>query len=56
VGAIIVQFPVFRLLEAAGIQLDTDDFGAKDYLYVAFMTFSLWFVSWAILLTTGASF
>ncbi|WP_299235537.1 hypothetical protein [Natronomonas sp.] len=55
-GAIIVQFPLHRVAEAAGVDLDTDDFGAKDYLYVAFMTFSLWFVCWAILLTTGASF
>lgn len=54
-GAIIVQFPLHRLIEMAGIQLDTDDFGAKDYLYIAFMTFALWFVCWAILLTTGAS-
>ena len=52
-GAIIVQFPLFRVLEKLGLQLDTDDFGAKDYLYVAFMTFALWFVAWTILLTTG---
>ena len=55
-GAVIVQFPLFRLLEMAGIELDTGDFGVKDYLYVAFMTFALWFVCWAILLSTGASF
>ena len=54
-SAIIVQFPLFKLVEMAGVDLDTDDFGAKDYLYIAFMTFSLWFVCWAILLTTGAS-
>ena len=54
-AAIIAQFPLYRLLEMAGLQLDTDDFGAKDYLYITFMTFSLWFVCWAILLTTGAS-
>jgi hypothetical protein len=54
-GAVVVQFPLFRLVEMAGIELDTDDFGVKDYLYVAFMTFALWFVCWAILLTTGAS-
>ena len=55
VSAIIVQFPLFKLIETAGLDLNTDDFGAKDYLYIAFMTFSLWFVCWAILLTTGAS-
>ncbi len=54
-GAVIVQFPLFRLLEMAGLQLDVDDFGVKDYLYIAFMTFSLWFVCWTVLLTTGAS-
>ncbi len=54
-GAVIVQFPILGLLEQAGIELDVEDFGVKDYLYVAFMTFALWFVCWAILLTTGAS-
>ncbi|MFC4358227.1 hypothetical protein ACFO0N_09735 [Halobium salinum] len=47
---ILVQFPLLRV---GGIEVE--DFGAKDYLYVVFMTFALWFVSWAILLTTGAS-
>lgn len=50
-GAVLVQFPVLQL---AGI--DVEDFSAKDYLYVAFMTFSLWFVCWTILLTTGTTF
>ncbi|MFT4883861.1 MAG: protein involved in ribonucleotide reduction [Natronomonas sp.] len=54
-AAILVQFPLLRVLEMAGLELDIEDFGAKDYLYVAFMTFALWFVCWAILLTTGAS-
>jgi len=48
VGAIAVQFPI---LQVAGI--DVNDFSTKDYLYVAFMTFSLWFVSWGVLLTAG---
>jgi hypothetical protein len=47
--AVLVQIPLLRL---AGV--DVDSFGAKDYLYVAFMTVSFWFVVWAILLTTGA--
>jgi len=54
-AAVVVQFPVHRVLEMAGMDLDVDDFGPKDYLYVAFMTFALWFVCWTILLTTGAS-
>ena len=50
-GAILVQFPVLR---AVGI--DVEDFSTKDYLYVAFMTFSLWFVCWGILLSTETTF
>ena len=49
-AAILVQFPVLRL-----IGIDVEDFSAKDYLYVAFMTFALWFVSWGILLTAGTT-
>jgi len=49
VGAIVVQFPI---LQAAGF--DMDDFSAKDYIFVAFMTFSLWFVTWTLLLTAQA--
>jgi hypothetical protein len=55
-GAVLVQFPLHRVLEAAGLDLDVEEFGVKDYLYVAFMTFALWFVCWAILLTTGTTF
>jgi len=47
--AIAAQFPILRV-----IGIDTDDLSAKDVLYVGFMTFSLWFVSWGILLTAGA--
>jgi membrane associated rhomboid family serine protease len=46
-GAILVQFPLLRVMG-----IDVEDFSAKDYLYVAFMTFALWFVSWGILLTS----
>jgi hypothetical protein len=49
VAAIVLQAPV---LYAFGI--DFREFGAKDNLYVVFMTFALWFVSWSILLTAGA--
>jgi hypothetical protein len=44
-----IQFPLLRLLG-----IDVQDFGAKDILYIVFMTFSLWFVVWGILLTSGA--
>lgn len=50
VVAVTGQYP---LLKAVGV--DISDFGAKDHLYVAFMTFTLWFISFAILLTTGAT-
>jgi hypothetical protein len=46
--AIAVQLPLYKL-----IGIDTDDFGAKDTLYIAFMTFALWFVTWGILLTAA---
>ena len=49
-AAILGQFPLLRVI---GIEVET--FGAKDYLYVAFMTFCLWFVSWGILLTAGVT-
>jgi hypothetical protein len=49
-GAILVQFPILK-----GLGVDVDDFGAKDYLYVGFMTFSLWFVSWGVLLTANTT-
>jgi hypothetical protein len=50
VAAAAGQYPV---LKAIGV--DIDDFGAKDHLYVGFMTFTLWFITFAIILTTGAS-
>ena len=37
------------------VGVDVEGFSTKDHLYVAFMTFSLWFVTWTIMLTTGAS-
>lgn len=47
-GAILIQFPVFKF---AGIY-EEDEFGIKHYLFITFMTFSLWFVTWGILLTS----
>ncbi len=47
-AAVLAQFPVLRV-----VGIDTDDLSTKDVLYVAFMTFALWFVTWGILLTAG---
>ena len=47
---VLGQFPLFKL-----IGVDVNDFGVKDYLYVAFMTFALWFITFAILLSSGVS-
>jgi hypothetical protein len=47
-GAFVIgQFPLLQLLG-----IETESLSAKDYLYITFMTFSLWYVTWAILLTT----
>jgi len=48
-GAVLVQLPLFKLLG-----IDTDDFSTKDYLYITFMTFVLWFITWGLILTTNA--
>ncbi|WP_136716521.1 EMC6-like membrane protein [Halorientalis salina] len=49
-GSIVVQFPILKVLG-----IDVDDFSAKDYLYIGFMTFSLWFVAWGVLLTANTA-
>ncbi|MFD1511789.1 hypothetical protein [Halomarina rubra] len=49
VAAIVVQFPVLRV---TGLK---EEFSTKDYLYVAFMTFALWFVCLTILFTADVS-
>ncbi|MFB6267566.1 MAG: hypothetical protein ABEI31_07900 [Halodesulfurarchaeum sp.] len=38
------------------VGVDVEDFSAKDHLFNAFMTFSLWYVTWGVLLTSGVSF
>jgi hypothetical protein len=48
-AAIFLQLPIYRL-----IGLDVDDFGIKGNLYISLMTFILWFLTWGIILTTGA--
>ncbi|MFC6615136.1 hypothetical protein ACFQAS_09265 [Halopenitus salinus] len=45
---VVVQFPILKL---AGV--DVADFGVKDNLYVVFMTFTLWFITYTVLLTSG---
>ena len=50
VAAILAQLPILRV-----VGIDVEDFSTKDYLYVAFMTFALWFVSWGVLLTAGTT-
>jgi uncharacterized membrane protein len=48
-AAILIQLPLLNVL---GVEVA--DFSKKDHLYVAFMTFVLWFMTWGILLSTGA--
>ncbi len=44
-AAIAIQVPIYQQL--------FDDWGdGRDLLFVAFMTFCLWFITWGILLTT----
>ena len=50
IGAVLAVLGISRLLG-----VDVDDFSTKDHLYVAFMTFTLWFVTWTILLTAGTT-
>jgi hypothetical protein len=40
------------IMQVAGV--DVRDFSTKDQLYVLFMTFSMWYVTWTILLSAGA--
>jgi hypothetical protein len=47
-GALFAQYPVLKL-----VGVDIEEFGIKDNLYVGFMTFTFWFISYAILLSTG---
>ncbi|KOX96654.1 MULTISPECIES: hypothetical protein [Halorubrum] len=43
---VIAQYPIFK---AVGV----GDLGIKDNLYVAFLTFTLWFISYTVLLTSA---
>lgn len=48
-AAILIQFPILRV-----IRIEVETFGPKDYLFIAFITFSFWFIAWTILLSTDA--
>ncbi len=50
IGAVLAVLGILRLLG-----IDVDDFSTKDHLFVGFMTFSLWFMTWTIMLQTGAT-
>jgi len=46
-GAFVVaQFPLYKVIGVG-------DFGVKDNLYVAFLTFTLWFISYTVLATSS---
>lgn len=47
--AVFFQFPLLRV-----IGIEVEGFGVKDYLFITFMTFCFWYVTWAIMMTTGA--
>ena len=38
------------------IGVDVSGFSKKDHFYVSFMTFTMWFVTWTLLLTANVSF
>jgi len=44
-AAVFATLGIIRLL---GVTVE--EFSTKDYLYVAFMVFALWFMTWTILL------
>ena len=44
---IFVQYPILKL-----IGVDVGEFGIKDNLFLSFMTFTLWFITFTLLLTS----
>ena len=48
--AVLIQFPILKI-----VGVDIADFGIKDNLYIAFMTFCLWFITYTVLLTSAVS-
>jgi hypothetical protein len=49
-GVLAVELGLMRV---TGV--DVTEFSAKDHLYVAFMSFALWFITWAVLLSEGVT-
>jgi len=47
-AGIVIQKHIFMLTGT-----DVSKLGAKDWFYQSFMTFALWFMTWAILLSAG---
>ncbi len=45
-GALFVQYPILKVI---GVEIA--EFGLKDNLYVGFMTFTFWFISYGIILS-----
>ncbi|MFB6186352.1 MAG: hypothetical protein ABEI06_08040 [Halobacteriaceae archaeon] len=48
---IFVTFTILAFGVMYGLGIDVEDFSTKDYLFVGFMSFSMWYVTWGILLT-----
>jgi len=48
-AAILVQFPIY-----SSIGMNVRDWSTKGKIYIGFMTFVLWFITWSVILTTGA--
>jgi hypothetical protein len=49
-GVVAVELVLMRVFG-----VDVADFSTKDHVYVLFMTFALWFVTWGVLLSAGVS-
>ncbi|UIP00494.1 hypothetical protein Hbl1158_03785 [Halobaculum sp. CBA1158] len=49
-GFVFVQIPLLKLL---GVEVE--EFGIKDNLYVAFMTFTLWFIAYGVILSANVA-
>jgi hypothetical protein len=49
-----LTFASLGLMRLVGVEVS--EFSTKDHLYVGFMAFALWFITWGILLTAGVSF
>ena len=50
---ILLAFIVFQKYVFIAIRIDFTALTAKDWFYQAFMTLSLWFISWTLLLSTA---